>query len=186
MFASPPQGSDLRSILAWHRPINRLLGFFLRVKKILARYRQPLLHLQLVAAHALDLIHYDFFTSGITRDTDSFREKNKKRYFNSFQEDLLPHSSASFLTSRQWALLYPLLPSTNFESGRERGRPPANLLRLLDAVFWKIAHHARWQDLPPGSPPILTCRRFYRRLFLNGRLFIRISFIAQMQTSRPW
>jgi hypothetical protein len=40
----------------------------------------------------------------------------------------------------------------------------------LDAIFWKFAHHARWKDLPPGSPPILTCRRYYRRLFLSGRL----------------
>jgi len=41
---------------------------------------------------------------------------------------------------------------------------------LLDAIFWKFSHHARWQDLSAGYPPKLTCRRYYRRLFLNCRL----------------
>ena len=198
LFESSPKGTDLRSILAWHRPIHRLLGLFLRVERILARHRRPLLHLEFVAAHALELIHYDFLASGILRDAYSFREKNKKSDFNSFQE--YPELSFSdsrvlFLTARQWGVLEPLVPpfdhlstspsftprqmcfSTGEGSGEapsmgvRRGRLPVNPLPLLDAALWKIAHHARWQDLPPGSPPMLTCRRYYRRLFLSGRLF---------------
>ena len=41
---------------------------------------------------------------------------------------------------------------------------------MLDAIFWKTAHHARWQDLPVGYPSMFTCRRYYRRLFRSGRL----------------
>ena len=41
---------------------------------------------------------------------------------------------------------------------------------MLDAIFWKIAHHARWQDLPVGYPSMYPCRRYYRRLFRSGRL----------------
>ena len=55
--------------------------------------------------------------------------------------------------------------------GRGRGRPPAGPLEMLDAIFWKTAHHARWQDLPVGYPSMFTCRRYYRRLFRSGRLF---------------
>ena len=41
---------------------------------------------------------------------------------------------------------------------------------MLDAVFWKTAHHARWQDLPVGYPSMFPCRRYYRRIFRSGRL----------------
>jgi MAF protein len=42
---------------------------------------------------------------------------------------------------------------------------------ILDAIFWKIAHHARWQELPVGYPSMAVCRRYYRRIFRSGRLF---------------
>jgi len=103
-----------------------------------------------------------------------------------------------FLTAEQWALIAPIIPSmTTNQRGRPsrscsipetkwrglpagighpgarrlRGRPEADPRRLLDAIFWKFAHHARWSDLPPWAPPMLTCRRYYRRHFLSGRLF---------------
>jgi hypothetical protein len=50
---------------------------------------------------------------------------------------------------------------------------------LLDAIFWKIAFHARWQDLPAGSPPILTCRRYYTRLNRSGRLLTLYAALYQ-------
>ena len=58
-----------------------------------------------------------------------------------------------------------------------RGRPPASPLPLLDAIFWKIAYHARWQDLPAGSPPI--CRRYFTRLYRSGRLFTLYTALYQ-------
>ena len=115
----------------------------------------------------------------------SFLEKCEKSDFNSspsraadsnHQSKIYNHQ-LTFLSPRQWALLEPLLPFTNFPppsgegSGvRGRGHPPADPHALLDAIFWKFAHHAAWKDLPPGSPPMLTCRRYYRRLFLSGCL----------------
>jgi len=42
---------------------------------------------------------------------------------------------------------------------------------LLDAVFWKLATGHTWAELPSGFPPMRTCRAYYRRLFLSGRLY---------------
>ena len=65
----------------------------------------------------------------------------------------------------------PLSRSVGLGEGPGVGRPPASALPLLNAIFWKLALHARWQDLPAGSPPMLTCRRYYTRLYRSGRLF---------------
>jgi transposase len=129
--------------------------------------------LQFVAQFALALIRYNYRDHGITRDADSFRVVLEKSDLNSltFREPLYSTISDPlypFIASRQWTIIEPLLPPSD-HAGR-RGRPPADPRELLDAVFWKFAHHARWQDLPTGYPPILTCRRYYRRLFLSGRL----------------
>jgi transposase len=67
---------------------------------------------------------------------------------------------------------------------RRRGRPPSDPRELLDAVFWKLAHHARWQDLPGYYPPMLSCRRYYRRLFLSGRLTTLYSALYQHLVTR--
>jgi len=112
-----------------------------------------------------------------------------------------------FITPRQWRVLEPLLPppqaggasladrrspqQKSFDASfcvespvaaipsRRRGRPSADPRELLDAAFWKLAHHARWQDLPDYYPPMLTCRRYYRRLFLSGRLVTLYSALYQ-------
>jgi len=42
---------------------------------------------------------------------------------------------------------------------------------LLDAIFWKLATGHTWDRLPAGFPPMRTCRKYYRRLFLSGRLY---------------
>lgn len=191
LFASSPEGADLRSVLAWHRPILRLLGLFIRTKKALARLQQPQLQLQFVAAHALALIRYDFRENGITRDAYSFREKNNLSDLKRSRENFFASPSDSppfFLTCHQSELLEPLIPIP--DRADSRGRPLAHPRPLLDAIFWKIAYHARWQDLPPGSPPMLTCRRYYRRLFLSGRLFTLYSslykdFLRSAKTDLP-
>ena len=54
--------------------------------------------------------------------------------------------------------------------GVRPGRPPADPHLVLDAIIWKMAHHARWQDLPLGYPSMAVCRRYYRRIFRSGRL----------------
>jgi transposase len=218
-FQVSRDAADLRSILVWQRAIIHGITLLERVQKARLRYCRPRSHLQFVAAHALNLIRYDFRSSGITRDADSFRAKCEKSDLNSppSLEDAIPSPSDSphpFLTPNQWQILEPLLPSflpspnpdvspygedggtrqgnphevgwvlpspnpEDWGRGRGRGRPPSSPLPLLDAIFWKIAHHARWQDLPAGSPPMLTCRRYYRRLFLSGRLFTLYTALYQ-------
>jgi hypothetical protein len=42
---------------------------------------------------------------------------------------------------------------------------------LLDAIFWKLATGQPWHALPFGFPPMPLCRKYYRRLFLSGRLY---------------
>jgi transposase len=137
-------------------------------------HQQPVRDLQFIAHYALALIRYNFRDYGISRDADSFRVDFEKSDLNSltFREPLCPTLSDPpypFITPRQWDIIEPLIPPSD-HAGR-CGRPPADPRELLlDAVFWKFAHHARWQDLPTGYPPILTCRPYYRRLFLSGRL----------------
>ena len=75
--------SGLRSNLPWHRLIlhgNTLLNQIINARQ---RCLQPHEHLQFLAAHALELIRYDFRSSGITRDADSFRSGQKKSDLNS-------------------------------------------------------------------------------------------------------
>ena len=89
----------------------------------------------------------------------------------------MSRSPFPFLTPQQWAVLAPLVPRA--ERTGKRGRPPADRRKLLDAIFWKLAYHARWQDLPYFYPPMLTCRRYYRRLLLGGRLNALFSALYQ-------
>jgi len=164
---------DFRSSLSWLRLGTILINTLLRLRMARYKLQQPPYDLHFVAQRALALIRYDFRSQGITRDADLFLKKRVLSDFNSLssrepQTSIPVDSHDHFLTPRQWALLEPLLPPLDHIG--PRGRPPADPHAMLDAIFWKFAHQARWQDLPPGSPPMLTCRRYYRRLFLSGRL----------------
>jgi transposase len=164
---------DIRSRLAWDKLQLRSFKFLVRMKLMLFRQDLPMWNLQMVAKYALAILRFIFQDSAINRDADSFRVALEKSDLNSpafqtsvcsgFSDPLYP-----FITVHQWAVIEPLLPPPDKTS--RRGRPPADPRELLDAVFWKLAHHARWQDLPDYYPPMLTCRRYYRRLFLSGRL----------------
>jgi transposase len=139
-----------------------------RLGVAMSQQEQPARDLHSVTEHALAYILNDFRDHGIHHDTDSFLEKKEKSDFNSFSVQDASWSGFYFITASQWHVLEPLLPPPHRTS--RRGRPSADPRRLLDAIFWKLAHHARWQDLPVWSPPMLTCRCYYRRLFLSGRL----------------
>ena len=185
LLQSSQAAAGLRSVLSWHRAILHGIALLNQVVKIRQRCLGPQQHLQYIAAHALELIRYDFCSSGITRDAYSFRANCEKSDLNSPSTPPAEFPDPSgyphlFLTPRQCQILEPLLPFSPFSKSEEfgegqgvrsRGRPPAAPLPLLDAAFWKIAHHARWQDLPAGSPPMLTCRRYYSHLYRSGRLF---------------
>ncbi len=164
---------DNRSIIAWFNTVVRMVGIAGRMKVDFARRFLIGSDLQYVSQHAEALIHNTFWEKGILPEAYSFRGHIDKSDFNSLalEEALCSSVSRSpfpFLTPRQWAVLAPLVPPA--ERTGKRGRPPADRRKLLDAIFWKLAHHARWQDLPYFYPPMLTCRRYYRRLFLSGRL----------------
>ena len=73
-----------------------------------------------------------------------------------------------WFTQRQWRLIAPLLPSRPLTCGR--GRPSASSHAILSAIFWKLSHAASWDELPSRFPAVRTCRRYYKRWFLSGRL----------------
>ncbi|MBE7432387.1 MAG: transposase [Anaerolineales bacterium] len=56
---------------------------------------------------------------------------------------------------------------------RKRGRPKNRLSprAMLDAILWKLATGHGWDALPDEFPPMRLCRKYYRRLFLSGRLY---------------
>jgi len=164
---------NIRSYLGWDKLLNKTIKKVIRYKVAWLRHQQPMCDLQLVSQEALAIIRFNFQDYGITRDADSFRDifEESDLISPSFRESLcasLSDPPYPFITPHQWSVLVPLLPPPDHAS--RRGHLLADPRELLDAVFWKFAHHARWQDLPDYYPPLLTCRRYYRRLFLSGRL----------------
>jgi transposase len=171
-----------RAVVAWFNTLVRMVSIVGRLKLDFKKRFMIGSDLQVVSEHALALIHNSFWEKGSVGEVHSFRAYIDKSNFNSvaLQEALCRSVSRfpfPFLTPRQWAVLAPMVPPA--ERTGKRGRPPADPRILLDAIFWKQAHHARWQDLPPWYPPMLTCRRYYRRLFLSGRLDALYSALYQ-------
>jgi transposase len=172
--------------LSWLKVLNKTTRYSLRLKGFVHGLQKPYRDLLYVAGHALSLVLYEFQEHNILCDADSFRVDLEKSDLNSapsLETSFSPLSQPDFpfLTSRQWQVLDPLippsdrtLPSPSLGEGPGerslRGRPPVDPHLLLDAIFWKIAHHARWQDLPAGCPSMAACRRYYRRIFRSGRL----------------
>lgn len=77
------------------------------------------------------------------------------------------------LTDSEWAALLPLL-----RPGAPLGRPPANLRRTWDAIFWVACSKTPWHHLPAhlGRPD--TAHRALRRAARAGlldRLLIAVS-----------
>jgi len=62
-------------------------------------------------------------------------------------------------------------PSQVASPAKRRCRPRTSPRTLLDAIFWKLATGQTWDALPPNFPPLRLCRKYYRRLFLSGRLY---------------
>ncbi len=72
----------------------------------------------------------------------------------------------SDLTDREWALLEPLLASSE-----RRGRPPKwPPRRVADAVFYLLRSGCAWRMLPREYPPWQTVYYHFRRWRLDGRL----------------
>jgi len=74
---------------------------------------------------------------------------------------------------REFCRQYPV-PAEPSASPVKRGRPhkpPLSSRALLNAIFWKLATGHTWDELPLDFPPMRTCRKYYRRLFLSGRFY---------------
>lgn len=166
---------DRRLLMAQLRLVIKLTGLSAALKKDkYLLFERENIRLEEAAALSLPLFKGLFHKYGIPRDADSFREKIdrsdlKSAYPLGTSQPFLEEPPYPYILDRQWAVIEPLIPPR--EKTTRRGRPPADPRELLGAIFWKFAHAARWQDLPAGCPPMLTCRRYYRRLFLSGRLF---------------
>ena len=173
---------NFRLLLSADKLAHKILKSIIRLKSSLSKQQLPLRNLHFVSKYCLDIIRLNIDDIGISRDADSFRLKFEDGGFTSFAfEEFLCASFSDppypFITPRQWRVLEPLLPPP--DPIRRRGRPPVDPRELLDAVFWKLAHKARWQDLPDYYPPMLSCRRYYRRLFLSGRFTTLLSALYQ-------
>jgi transposase len=172
------RSKDTRLVLAQARLATKIVRASVRLKRVYhnlpeSKNIRENIRLEKAAALSMPLIKWSFHDYGITRDADSFRGKLDKSDLKSahplvISRPFLEEPFYPYIPNRQWALIEPLIPPR--EKAACRGRPPADPRELLGAIFWKFAHAARWQDLPAGSPPMLTCRRYYRRLFLSGRL----------------
>ena len=67
------------------------------------------------------------------------------------------------LTDEQFALLEPLLPRP-----KRTGRPPADLHRVLDGIFYLVRSGCQWRLLPHDFPPWSTVHTWYRRWRRDG------------------
>ncbi len=173
VYLSLEQAQDARTRVARLNLLSKVANSLSRLAYTQSVETRPLRDLQYVSLHAPALIQQHFRSHAITRDAGAFRSRINCKDFTSpvFAEPLcgcLSEPPFPFISPRQWHVLEPLLPPS--ERLGSRGRPNLDPRLLLDAIFWKFAHHARWQDLPSYYPPLLSCRRFYRRLFRSGRL----------------
>jgi hypothetical protein len=153
LLLSSQDARGLRSNLTWQRAIARQLNLLIRYRKALARLQQPQLHLQFVAAHALDLLRYDFRENGIPRAAYSFRGKPELSDLNSpdARNNYLPQENYSFRGNAEF---------TDFNSplSQEDGFPfrsdpifPSSL--PASGQYWNRCYRAT--SSPPPPAPVL-------------------------------
>ena len=66
------------------------------------------------------------------------------------------------LTDAQWNYLKPMLPKP-----AHRGRPPTDLRRVVDAIFYVVKGGIQWRNLPVDFPPWQTVYGVFRRWKMN-------------------
>jgi putative transposase len=69
---------------------------------------------------------------------------------------------ATNLTDAQWDYLKPMLPKP-----AQRGRPPTDRRRILDAVLYVVKCGLPWRYLPANFPPWQTVYHVFRQWTLN-------------------
>jgi transposase len=75
------------------------------------------------------------------------------------------------------ALLEPPPARTTPKRGRPREQKSPRL--LLDAILWKLSTGRTWEELPTEFPSPRKCAKYYRRLFLSGRLYTLLYALHQ-------
>jgi hypothetical protein len=78
------------------------------------------------------------------------------------------------LTDEQWLLIAPLLTPP---SPARRGRPTLDTRLVLNGIFWKLATHSPWYDMPPHYPSHQSCYRFYHQWRSSGLFRKILSFL---------
>lgn len=68
----------------------------------------------------------------------------------------------SSLTDAQWTYLKPMLPKP-----AQRGRPPTDRRRILDAILYVVKCGCPWRYLPTDFPPWQTVYHSFRQWTLN-------------------
>ena len=84
------------------------------------------------------------------------------------------------MTDAEWSRLHPLVRPTT------RGRPPADLRRTWDAIFWIALSGRPWKDLPEhlGKPD--TAHRALRRFAAEPRRLLRLLIEVADHPHDPW
>jgi putative transposase len=89
-----------------------------------------------------------------------------------------PHYPTN-LTDEQWSVLQPLLPESNRQPGGP-GRPPLNLRRLLDGIFYVNKTGCQWRMMPRDLGNGMTIYGYFRRWRQQG------VWADLMDMLRPW
>lgn len=63
------------------------------------------------------------------------------------------------ITDEQWAVVEPLIPKSQAQTGRRRKDPRL----MLDGIFWILATGAPWRDLPERFGPWGTVHGYFSR-----------------------
>lgn len=54
------------------------------------------------------------------------------------------------LSTEQWSLIEPLLPSRYAPGTRGPGKPPTSFRNILNTILWMLFNGAKWKDIPRG------------------------------------
>lgn len=82
------------------------------------------------------------------------------------------------LTDAQFTLIQPYLPRP-----KATGRPPADLRRVLNAIFYLVRTGCQWRMLPKDFPPWSTVHTWYRRWRTDGT-WARVNEALRQQVRR--
>lgn len=71
----------------------------------------------------------------------------------------------SDLTDEQWDIIEPMLPTP-----KPRGRPPADLREIINAIMYVARAGCTWRMLPHDMPPWPTAHKYFKKWGRDGTL----------------